>query len=179
MRGFVRKGGEGKSPTDLNVLLGEAVDVIGHEISKHGILLELDISPQQLIIRADRTQIQQVVLNLVRNGIEAMHNTPPPSRKLVVRSRAGNGIATVTVIDNGPGIPAENRERLFDPFFTTKRDGLGMGLSICRTIIEDHGGKLAADLHADTGTTFRFSLPLRAEPVPRSEIRPTAYIPAK
>ncbi len=168
MRGFVRKGGDEKSPTDLNVLLSEAVDVISHEIGKQEILLELDLSPQHLIIGADRTQIQQVALNLIRNAIEAMHAIPPAQRKLVLRSRAGGDMARVTVIDNGPGIPEAYRDRLFDPFFTTKQDGLGMGLSICRTIIEDHGGKLAIDPTSGSGTTFHFSLPLRAEVQPRS-----------
>ena len=179
MRGFVRKGGEGKSTSDLNVLLSEAVDVIGHEISKQRILLELALDSRQLIVRADSTQIQQVVLNLVRNGIEAMHDTPPTLRKLVLRSCISEGAATVIVVDNGPGIPEDIRERLFDPFFTTKQDGLGMGLSICRTIIEDHGGTLAVDPTGGGGTAFRFSLPLRQEVVPRRDVRPAAYTPAK
>jgi len=179
MRGFVRKGGEGKSPSDLNVLLSEAIDVIVHEISKQRVLLELELDSRQLIVRADRTQIQQVVLNLMRNGIEAMHDTPPTLRKLVLRSCISEGAATVIVVDNGPGIPDDIRERLFDPFFTTKRDGLGMGLSICRTIIEDHGGTLAVDPTGGGGTAFRFSLPLRQEVVPRHDLRPAAYTPAK
>ncbi len=179
MRGFIRKGGEEKSPTDLNILLSEAVDVISHEIGKQGIMLELDLSPEPIVISADRTQIQQVALNLMRNGIEAMHDNPPAQRRLILQSRAHDGVATVTVVDDGPGIQEEHRDRLFDPFFTTKHDGLGMGLSICRTIIEDHGGQLAAEPANGIGTTFHFSLPIMAGVRLPPRQQPSAYSPVK
>jgi signal transduction histidine kinase len=111
-------------------------------------------------VPGDRVQLQQVVLNLLLNAVEAMHDRPPGERQLVVRtSTAGDGIE-VAVVDRGSGIRPEHLERLFDPFFSTKATGLGMGLRICSAIIHAHGGRIWATNNPDVGATLRFTLPL-------------------
>ena len=105
--------------------------------------------------------IEQVVLNLVRNGIDASSGNGDEAAPLLVQARAGHGrMAEVAVIDRGGGISDLDRERLFTPFFTTKADGMGMGLNICRSIIEFHDGRLWTEANPDGGTVFRFTLPM-------------------
>jgi two-component system sensor histidine kinase DctS len=113
-------------------------------------------------VLADRVMLEQVLLNLTRNGIEAMQDVAPERRVLRIEARAAAGQVAMSVIDNGHGIAPEVAERLFSPFFSTKAEGMGMGLSICRTAIEFHGGTLT---HADNpggGTVFTFTLPQQA-----------------
>jgi signal transduction histidine kinase len=112
-------------------------------------------------IDADRVQIQQVVLNLVRNAINAMAGVEGRPRVLTAASKVTDGYALVSIADTGVGIDPASRERLFEPLYTTKRDGLGLGLSICRKIVGAHGGHLWAEPNATQGTTFAFTLPLR------------------
>lgn len=106
----------------------------------------------------DKIQIQQVIVNLMRNAIEAMETSE--RRELTITSEpAGSSRVAISVVDTGPGIGSEVADRLFQPFVTTKAQGLGVGLSICRSIIEGHGGELAAEANPEGGTIFRFSLP--------------------
>jgi signal transduction histidine kinase len=117
-------------------------------------------SPLPMIL-GDRVQLQQVIINLVINGIEAMQSVTDRSRELVIRSgQDETRQAIVSVMDCGVGISAENADRLFNPFFTTKSSGMGMGLSICRSIMEAHGGRLSASKNEGPGATFQFFLPL-------------------
>lgn len=111
---------------------------------------------------AEPVQIQQVLFNLVRNAIEAMHAAKQPSRKLTIRIACDDRFVSVAVADNGPGIKPERLERLFEPFFTSKSSGSGLGLAISRSIVESHGGRLTVD-SSDSGTTFMFSLPIAGE----------------
>jgi signal transduction histidine kinase len=114
---------------------------------------------------SDRVQLQQLTINLVMNGIEAMQSVTDPPRELVIRSRQDETQQVlVSVTDCGAGICAENADRMFDAFFTTKSRGMGMGLSICRSIIEAHGGRLWATANVSRGATFRFTLPMKAGP---------------
>jgi signal transduction histidine kinase len=116
------------------------------------------------MIFGDRIQLQQVIINLVMNGIEAMQSVTDRPRELVVRSGQDRpGHALVSVADCGVGIAAESVDRLFDAFFTTKSGGMGMGLSICRSIIEAHGGRLWATANLPHGATFQFILPVNAD----------------
>ena len=110
-------------------------------------------------------QIQQVVMNLLLNAMKAMNGTPEEQRKLVVHSRVLDDAVSVTVIDCGPGIDSDLLPTLFDPFMTSRSDGLGMGLAICRRIVEDHGGKILAENGLNGGAIFSFSLPLSAKKV--------------
>jgi signal transduction histidine kinase len=114
----------------------------------------------------DRVQLQQVIINLVMNGIEAMQTVTDRPRELVIRSRQDEAHhVLVCVTDCGVGISAENADRLFNPFFTTKASGMGMGLSVCRSIMEAHGGRLWATANRPHGATFQFILPVNADTV--------------
>jgi signal transduction histidine kinase len=116
------------------------------------------------MILGDRVQLQQVIINLVMNGIEAMQTVTDRPHELLIRSRqAETNQMLVSVTDCGVGISAENADRLFNAFFTTKSSGLGMGLSICRSIVEAHGGRLSASANEGAGATFQFVLPLQEE----------------
>jgi signal transduction histidine kinase len=122
------------------------------------------------MILGDRVQLQQVMINLAMNGIEAMQSAVDRPRELVIRSRQDETQQVlVSVTDCGVGISAENANRLFDAFFTTKSSGMGMGLSICRSIIEAHGGRLSATPNPVKGVTFQFTLPMAEHGVPDDE----------
>jgi signal transduction histidine kinase len=124
----------------------------------------MDLAPGLPVVLADRVQLQQVIMNLVINGIEAMEPVMDRPRELVIRSERDEADQVlVTLEDRGVGIAAENADQLFNPFFTTKSSGMGMGLSICRSIIEAHAGRISAANNAGPGATFRFTLPLHQE----------------
>ena len=117
-------------------------------------------------VEGDRVQLQQVIMNLLMNGIQAMSAVKDRNRELRIRSRVhGSDQMLITVEDSGVGIEPEHAARLFNAFFTTKPDGMGMGLSICRSIIEAHGGRLWATANVPHGATFLFTLPLNADTV--------------
>ena len=123
----------------------------------------MELAPALPMILGDRVQLQQVIINLVMNGSEAMQAVMDRPRELVIRSRQDEAQQVLlSVTDCGVGISAENADRLFDPFFTTKSSGMGMGLSICRSIVEAHGGRLWATANVPHGATFQFTLPINA-----------------
>lgn len=162
MRDFVRKGGGQKSPTDIEAVLNECASVMNHAFEKHNVTVERVIEQGLPAVVADKTQVQQVVLNLIRNAVEAMGDDEPGNRLLRIVCRGTAAGLEVSVADSGPGMSADTRARLFDPFFTTKPEGLGMGLSICRRVIEGHDGRLWVDSDAagGNGSVFRFTLPV-------------------
>lgn len=126
-------------------------------LARH-VTLQIDASPL-LIARGDRVQLQQVLLNLLVNGADAMSAVPPGERRLFVQARpSGHDTLEIAVTDNGHGIPEENLASLFEPFATTKSSGLGLGLAISKTIVESHGGSLWAENNPGAGATFRFTL---------------------
>lgn len=118
--------------------------------------------PTPLPIKGDEIQLQQVVLNLIVNAMDAMASIPPAKRRITVSTARDGNSAYLSVTDAGPGIPVDRLKEVFEPFFTTKREGMGMGLSIARTIVEAHGGQLWAENEAGRGATFRVRLPLAA-----------------
>jgi signal transduction histidine kinase len=124
--------------------------------------LRIELAPTLPLILADRVQLQQVIINLMMNGIEAMQSVMDRPRELLIQSARDETQLVVSVTDCGVGISAENADRLFNPFFTTKSNGMGMGLSICRSIIEAHGGRLWAAANVPHGATFQFTLPVNA-----------------
>src|SRR5229473_493809 len=134
------------------------------ELFSHRVSLRMELAPTLPMTLADRVQLQQVIINLVMNGIEAMQSVTDRPRELVIRSRQdGTQQVLVSVTDCGVGISAENADRMFNAFFTTKSSGMGMGLSICRSIIEAHGGRLWATANVPHGATFQFTLPVNAD----------------
>jgi signal transduction histidine kinase len=140
--------------------------LVQRELISHQILLPMELAPALPKILGDRVQLQQVIINLVMNGIEAMQSVTDRPRELVIRSRQDEKQQVlVSVTDCGVGISAENLDRLFNAFFTTKSSGMGMGLSICRSIIEAHGGRLWATANIPYGATFQFTLPVDAQTV--------------
>jgi signal transduction histidine kinase len=135
--------------------------LLQRELINHRVALRMETEPTLPMILGDRVQLQQVIINLVMNGIEAMQSLTDRPRQLVIRSRSDEKQQVlVSVTDCGVGIPAGDAERLFDAFFTTKSSGMGMGLSICRSIMEAHDGRLSATANQPHGATFQFTLPV-------------------
>jgi PAS domain S-box-containing protein len=164
VRSLANKADIEKLPLDLNDVVREVIVLVQRELSSHGVSLRTELAPTLPVILGDRVQLQQVIINLVMNGIEAMQPVTDRPRELVIRSRRDETRhALVSVTDCGGGICAENANRLFNAFFTTKSSGLGMGLSICRSIVEAHGGRLSASSNEGPGATFQVVLPLHQE----------------
>ena len=135
--------------------------MVQRELLSHRVSLRTELAPALPMVLADRVQLQQVIINLVINGIEAMQPVTDRPRELEIRSRQDEALQVlVTVKDCGVGISAEDADRLFEPFFTTKSSGMGMGLSICRSIIEAHGGRVWATANVPQGAVFSFTLPV-------------------
>ena len=140
------------------VNLADAIELVRHEFSREGIDWRVSVQPGLPRLRGDRLQLEQVLVNLMLNASQAMAGQPPP-RRLQVSAEAGHdGTLAIAVADNGPGIAEEDRQRLFEPFFTTKAQGMGMGLAICRSTAEAHGGQLSVDSAPGRGTVFRLLL---------------------
>jgi PAS domain S-box-containing protein len=164
VRALANKADMEKAPLDLNQVVREAAALVQRELFTHRVSLRTELASALPKILGDRVQLQQVIINLLMNGIEAMEQVTDRPRELVVRSgQDEHGQIFLSVTDCGVGISTENANRLFNAFFTTKSSGLGMGLSICRSIVEAHGGRLSASGHAGPGATFRFVLPLHHE----------------
>ena len=153
-----------KEPLDVNDVVRETIPLVQRELISHQVLLRIELAPALPMILGDRVQLQQVMINLVMNGIEAMQSVTDRPRQLVIRSgQHETQQVLVSVTDCGVGIAAENVDRLFNAFFTTKASGMGMGLSICRSIIEAHGGRLWATANVPHGAAFQFTLPVNAD----------------
>jgi signal transduction histidine kinase len=160
VRTLAKKSNIEKVRLDLNDVVREVIALVQRELSSHLVLLRTELAPSLPVIFGDRVQLQQVMINLVMNGIEAMQEITDRPRELAIRSgRDEPHHVHVSVTDCGVGISAENANRLFNPFFTTKSSGMGMGLSICRSIVEAHSGRLSASPNEGAGATFQFVLP--------------------
>jgi len=144
----------------MNELIQEVIALMDPELIKNKIRLRTELEPELPLVYGDRVQLQQVILNLVVNGIEAMSEVRNRTRELLIKSeRVDSERVQVSVRDCGCGLEVDQVDHLFEAFFTTKPGGIGMGLSISRTIIESHGGKLWATANPDYGATFQFALP--------------------
>jgi PAS domain S-box-containing protein len=165
IRSFAKKAPPQKDWIDINQTITEVIALARSEMQRHGVLLEMQLSDAvQPLIFADRVQLQQVILNLIMNAVEAMSETRDGSRELLIRTGTdASGGVVVTVRDSGPGLAPENLDRLFTPFYTTKSQGMGMGLAISRSIIEAHGGRLWAAANEGRGAVFQFTLPTGGE----------------
>ena len=135
------------------------------EAATNCVSVQTEFSERLPTVVGDRVELQQVVVNLILNAIEAMSRTTENTRELLIRTaKADSGTILVAVADSGPGLLPASLERLFEPFYTTKADGLGIGLSICRSIIEAHGGRLWASANEPHGTIFQFTVPTLPHP---------------
>ena len=160
VRSLATKSSIDQASIDINNVISDAIALVRLELIKHGVRLRTELAPALPVIFADRVQLQQVIINLVMNGSEAMEGVTERPRELMIRSQQDEARrVVVTVEDRGVGISTENANRLFTAFFTTKSSGIGMGLSICRSIIELHDGQISAANNAGPGATFRFTLP--------------------
>ena len=156
---FVRKGPTRRGSVDVNDAVREALILAGFEARRHGTRIEIRLADPLPQVLADRIQIQQVLLNLVRNACEAMSAADATDRVVTISASSADGLVKVSVADKGPGFPQGDGQRIFETFYSTKPDGMGMGLAISRTIVEAHHGRLWADENTDGGISFHFTLP--------------------
>ena len=147
---------------DLNEIVRDADRLARHDALFRGVQLQCRLLDQPIWISGDDIPLQQVVLNLVTNGMDAMRHLPSEKRVMTIETAVSeaNGFAIVAVTDSGTGIPPEDQSKLFTPFFTTKRDGLGLGLSICQSIVHALGGQIRVESRPERGAVFRVMLPL-------------------
>ncbi|MDK1373718.1 MULTISPECIES: PAS domain-containing sensor histidine kinase [unclassified Sinorhizobium] len=168
IRALFTQAGQSRQLIQLNTVIKEVCELVSDKLQAGKIRLEIDLDPSLPSVGADRVQIEQVVINLVRNAIEAMHETPVHARILRIATRLRNpDMLEVAVSDRGHGIA--DSDRIFEAFFTTKKDGIGMGLAICRSVVETHGGRVWAENAAGRGATVIFSLPVQS---PERERKP-------
>ena len=163
IRAFAKKGDVERGPIDLNALLREAVQLVRHDTIRRRVEIRFALANESLIVFGDRVQLQQVALNLVLNALEALSDRPQGAERLVLieSARAATHTAIITVRDTGPGIAPERQAAIFEPFITTKPNGLGVGLSISRTIVEAHGGVIWCESDpAIGGAAFMVAIPL-------------------
>jgi signal transduction histidine kinase len=152
---------ENIEPLDPTEIVQDALKLARSDLLNHGVVFTADLATGLPTIDGDRVQLLQVLLNLVLNAIDAVGSRPPDRRKLVFGTGADPGGRTVRVWveDTGPGIPEESVERIFEPFYTTKTNGMGLGLSVCRTIVSAHGGTIHVTSNRGQGATFHVVLP--------------------
>jgi PAS domain S-box-containing protein len=160
LRLLLKKGELQRQPLHVNEVVGDALKLMRSDLVRRRVTVETNLARDLPAVVGDAVQLQQVLLNLLVNGCEAMAGVEGPERRLRVRTEWADGQGVrVSIIDRGSGIAPEHRERLFEPFFTTKGKGLGLGLAICRTLIAAHGGSFWATNNPDRGATFQFTLP--------------------
>jgi len=158
LRSFYKKGAPLEHElVDVNEIVREMLELLRSEANRYSICMRTDLAAELPEVTADRVQLQQVMMNLMLNGIEAMKDS---GGELTIKSERGeNGELLMSISDRGVGLPTEKADEIFDAFFTTKPQGSGMGLTISRSIIESHGGRLWAAANANRGVTFYFTLP--------------------
>jgi signal transduction histidine kinase len=160
IRAMLKKGVREKTELNLNDLIGDVTRLTQGQFERHGISIRSELVDDLPTVLANRVQLQQVILNLFMNAAEAMAAVPDGERLICVRSEKHDGVgALIRVEDAGPGVEPEDAKRIFEAFFTTKPEGMGMGLSICRSIVESHGGRITVDKAVPKGTVFQVTLP--------------------
>lgn len=165
IRSLITKATPEKSRVQINRVIEQTAVLAEGQAARNNVAIELELSPDSPIVVGDGIQLQQVILNLVVNGIDAMKTVADRPRTLTLRSESqDSGHIRVVVQDSGIGLTEEVKRRLFEPFFTTRSKGMGMGLSISRSIIEAHGGRLWAESNGSVGATFQFILPIENRP---------------
>jgi C4-dicarboxylate-specific signal transduction histidine kinase len=164
IRALIKKAPPRMARVDVNEAVRDITTLARSELLGHGVSLQTQLATGLPLIEGDRIQLQQVILNLTLNAVEAMSSVDKGAREMRISTarEASNGVL-VTVRDSGPGLDPQSVDRLFEAFYTTKPDGLGMGLAICRSIIEAHGGRLWATANEPRGAMFQFTLPLERD----------------
>jgi signal transduction histidine kinase len=164
IRDLIKKAPPRKDRLEINEVIREVIELTRGEAVKNGVSVEMQFAEGLPLIEGDRVQLQQVILNLVLNSVQAMSATSDGPRQLLVTTgKADSDGVLVAVRDSGPGLAPAALEHIFEAFYTTKPDGMGMGLSICRSIVEAHGGRLSASGNEGPGATFQFVMPLHQE----------------
>jgi len=163
IRALFKQSGKTRSNTALSDVIAEARNLMAEEAARRRVRMDVDVESGVPLVALDRVHIQQVLVNLIRNGMDAM-DAVAGDRVLDVRVRRMGDVVQTEVSDRGAGI--EFPDKIFEPFFTTKGNGMGMGLAICRSIVESHGGRLWAEKNEPQGATFVFTLPIEAEAAP-------------
>jgi two-component system, LuxR family, sensor kinase FixL len=174
LRALVGRQPPSRSEVDLNHMVREVCSFVEFETAKLEVPIALDLAPGRIPVDADLVQIEQVLLNLVRNALDALEEVPAGARALSIHTRLGETEVEVRVTDNGPGVPPQRIERLFDPFFTTKETGMGMGLPISQTILESHDGHIWVESTPGRGTTVHVTLPVAVGSSPETPPREDA-----
>jgi PAS domain S-box-containing protein len=170
IRAVIAKAPPTKSRFDLNEAVSDVIALTRNEALKHGVAVQTSLARNLPSVEGDRVQLQQVILNLIMNAIEAMSGAEEGPRELQVSAETdAAGDVLVTVRDTGPGLDPKSMARVFEAFYTTKREGMGMGLAICRSIVEDHGGRLWASANEPRGAVFQLTLPAEAAEAARAE----------
>jgi PAS domain S-box-containing protein len=164
LRRLIARRQSARVSADINALIKEVVELAGRETRGGGIVIAFDLAPNLPSAYVDDVQIEQVILNLLRNGAEALASADGTHRELCVRTAlTDDGNIEISVSDTGPGLPPRLAAKLFEPFFSTKPDGVGLGLAISRTIVETHGGRIWITPNPDRGVTFRFTVPAQTQ----------------
>jgi C4-dicarboxylate-specific signal transduction histidine kinase len=162
LRALARKSGPQLTNLDIDDVVRQVLALARGELLRHDVVMRTELAADEPVV-GDRVQLQQVLLNLIMNSVEAMRGVTERNRELAVSSTVEQGSVLVSVKDTGAGLDPSAAERMFQPFFTTKPDGLGMGLAICRSIVEAHGGRLWVSPRTPHGADVRFTVPLWAE----------------
>ena len=162
LRSLLKKAPSDIKGVDLNEIAGESIQLLSSLSIAREVKLSAFTAPTSLPIGADPVQLQQVIVNLIVNAMDAMSKMPRAERRVTIHTARADKFAEVSVSDTGPGIPSEKIKEVFEPFFTTKAQGMGIGLSIARTIVEAHNGRIWAENKAGGGAVFHISLPLSA-----------------
>ncbi len=163
LRSLLKKSDPKIEPVDMNALINETVMLMATDVTVRNKVVQTELGPDLPVVSGDRIQLQQVLLNLISNSLDAMEGNDNFHNLLIRTSRQDHDMMIVEVKDSGCGIPADNMKKLFSHFFTSKPDGLGMGLSISRSIVEAHGGRLEVKNNPDGGATFYFTVPVAPE----------------
>jgi C4-dicarboxylate-specific signal transduction histidine kinase len=160
IRELIKKAPPRRDGCEINGAIREVINLTRGEVVKNGVSVQTNLAVGLPLVRGDRVQLQQVILNLIINAIEALSGLSEGARELLISSgKVETGGVFVTVRDSGPGLASATLERVFESFFTTKPGGLGLGLSICRSIVEAHGGRLSASANDHRGAVFQFTVP--------------------
>ncbi|MCK1708874.1 ATP-binding protein [Bradyrhizobium sp. 143] len=178
IRAQVKKAPQQRVALEINAAVLEVIALTRVEAAKNGVLVRTQLAEGFPPIQADRVQVQQVILNLIINAVEAMGGMGDGVRELLISTgRNTSNDVFVSVRDSGPGLDPKTMDRLFDPFFTTKSKGMGMGLAICHSIIEAHGGRMWAGANEPRGAIFQFTLPVKPdETVPSGHVDPMSAV---